>query len=251
MTIVVAHRGASQHRPENTLPSFELGVEQGADAIELDLHLTADGELAVIHDDTLERTTDRTGSVAALRMHEIREADAGATFAGPDGDHPFRGRGLRVPTFGEVLDWLPEGVGLVVEIKARAAVAPAVEALRGHPARAAGRVSLISFDERAIDESRALDPDLPTGYLLVPGQPLEPALRYAVEHLHPAVHPWEGDLGMDPAPVIAQARAYGRDLGCYVVNDPQRMQLLAAFGLWGFVTDVPDVARAALPRPAA
>jgi glycerophosphoryl diester phosphodiesterase len=248
MTIVVAHRGASRHRPENTLPSFALGVDQGADAIELDLHLSADGELMVIHDETLDRTTDMTGPVAGLTLAEIRRADAGATFTADDGSAPFRGTGLTVPTFSEVLEWLPDGIGLVVEIKARAAVAPAVEALRGHPVRAAGRASLISFDERAIDESRELDPDLPTGYLLVPGQPFEPALRYAVEHLHPAVHPWEGDLGMDPAPMIAQAQAYGRDLGCYVVNDPERMQLLAVYGLWGFVTDVPDVARAALPR---
>ncbi len=246
MTIVVAHRGASRHAPENTLPSFALGVEHGADAIELDLHVSADGQLAVIHDETLDRTTDMTGAVGGLALADIRRADAGAMFPGPDASHPFRGRGLTVPTFGEVLDWLPDGVGLVVEIKARGAVAPAVEALREHPVRAAGRASLISFDERALAESRSLDPGLPTGYLLVPGEPLEPALRYAVEHGHEAVHPWEGDLGMDPAPAIAQATAYGRQLGCYVVNDPDRMKHLAAYGLWGFVTDVPDVARAAL-----
>ena len=248
MTIVVAHRGASARAPENTLPSFALGVEHGADAIELDLHVTADGQLVVIHDDTLERTTDMTGSVAGLALADIRRADASAMFAGPDGSYPFRGQGLTVPTFGEVLEWLPDGVGLVVEIKARGAVAPAVEALRSHPVRAAGRASLISFDERALEESRSLDPGLSTGYLLVPGEPLEPALRYAVENSHPAVLPWEGDLGMDPAAAIAQARAYGRELGCYVVNDPGRMQLLAAYGLWGFVTDVPDVARAALSQ---
>ena len=248
MTIVVAHRGASRYRPENTMPAYELAVEQGADAIELDLHVSADGALVVLHDETLERTTDMTGAVASLTLEQIRRADAGATFADPDGAFPFAGQGLTVPTFDEVLAWLPDGVGLVVEIKARAAVAPAVELLREHPVRVAGRASLISFDERAIEESRTLDPGLPTGYLLVPGEPFEPALRYAVEHLHPAVHPYEGDLGMDPSPYIAQARAYGRDLGCYVVNDPERMQVLAAYGLWGFVTDVPDVARAALPR---
>lgn len=251
MTIVVAHRGASRYRPENTMPAYELAVEQGADAVEIDLHVSADGALVVLHDETLERTSDMTGAVASLSLEQIRRADAGATFAGADGNFPYAGQGLTVPTFDEVLAWLPDGVGLVVEIKARAAVAPAVELLRDHPVRAADRASLISFDERAIEESRALDPGLPTGYLLVPGEPFEPALRYAVEHLHPAVHPYEGDLGMDPAPFIAQARAYGRDLGCYVVNDPERMQVLAAYGLWGFVTDVPDVARAALPRPTA
>jgi glycerophosphoryl diester phosphodiesterase len=252
MTLVVGHRGSAAHAPENTMPSFQLGVEQGADAIELDLHVSADGALIVIHDDTLDRTTDQRGPIVERTLAEIREADAGAEFAGPDGSHPFRGTGLRVPTFDEVLAWLPETVGLVVEIKARAAVAPAVAALREHAVRLSGRASLISFDEPTIDEAHALDPGLPTGYLLVPGQPFEPALAWAVEHGHTAVHPYEGDLGLDPAPMLMQAKAYGREIGCYVVNDAGRMQHLAAYGLWGFVTDVPDVARAALgtlPRP--
>ena len=73
-------------------------------------------------------------------------------------------------------------------------------------------------------------------------------LTWAVEHRHQAVHPWEEDLGLDPMPLIAQATAFGIRLGSYVVNEPQRMQQLSATGLWGFVTDVPDVARAALGR---
>ena len=250
MTLVVAHRGASAHAPENTMESFRMAVEMGADAIELDVHLTADGQLAVIHDETLERTTDRTGSVASLTMAQVREADAGHGFARPgDSGAPFRGRGLRVPTLGEVLDWLPAGIGLVVEIKARAAVDVTVEALRASGVYAAGGASLISFDEPSIERARELEPNLTTGYLLVPGQPIAAALEWATNRGHLGVHPWEGDLGIDPAPILAQAAAYGRQVGAYVVNDPARMQHLAAYGLWGFVTDVPDVAREALgPR---
>jgi glycerophosphoryl diester phosphodiesterase len=252
VTLVVAHRGASRQAPENTMEAFRLGVEAGADAIELDVHLSQDGQLAVIHDDTVDRTTDGAGSVSSFSMKALQGFDAGARFTDGGGGRPFEGKGVRIPTLPEVLDWLPEGVGLVVEIKARAAVPAVVELLRGRPVRTSGRASIISFDEVAIDEARALDPELPTGYLLVPSQPLEPALRWAVERGHPAVHPWEGDLGLDPAPALAQALAYGRQLGCYVVNDPDRMKHLAVFGLWGFVTDVPDVARAALgPREAA
>jgi glycerophosphoryl diester phosphodiesterase len=247
MTLIVAHRGASAHAPENTMESFRLAVEMGADAIELDVHLTADGELAVIHDGTLDRTTDQTGSVASLTMAQVREADAGHEFVRPgDSGAPFRGRELRVPTLGEVLDWLPAGIGLVVEIKARAAVDATVEALRGSRVYAAGGANLISFDEPAIERAHELDPDLTTGYLLVPGQPIAPALEWATNHGHAGVHPWEGDLGIDPAPILAQASAYGRQVGAYVVNDPARMQHLAAYGLWGFVTNVPDVAREAL-----
>ena len=249
MTIVVAHRGASAQVPENTMQAYRRAVEVGADAIELDVHLTSDGELAVIHDDTVDRTTDGTGPVAGFTMKALRKLDAGHHFTDAAGEFPFRGRRLRIPTLGEVLAWLPDGIGLVVEIKARQAVDAVVEALRGTPVRKADAVSVISFDEAAIDRAHELDPELATGYLLVPTQPFEPALRWAVEHGHIGVNPWEGDLGMDPAPALSQALAYGRRIGCYVVNDPDRMQQLAAYGLWGFVTDVPDVARQALgPR---
>jgi glycerophosphoryl diester phosphodiesterase len=250
MTLVVAHRGASAHAPENTMEAYRLAVEAGADAVELDVHLSRDGQMPLIHDDTVDRTTNGTGSVAEFEMDDLRQLDAGARFALADGSNPYEGKGLTIPTLPEVLDWLPDSVGLVVEIKARAAVPSVLEALRGRPVYEEGRTSIISFDEGSINEVHAMNPEVPTGYLLVPSQPLEPALRWAVEKGHAAVHPYEGDLGLDPAPALAQAMAYGRQLGCYVVNDPQRMKHLAVYGLWGFVTDVPDVARQALgPRP--
>ena len=249
MTVVVAHRGASTRAPENTMEAFRLGVEDGADAIELDVHITADGQLAVIHDESLDRTTDRTGSVAELTMADIRGADAGARFARPDdAGFPFAATGLTVPTLPEVLAWLPDGIGLVIEIKARAAADAVVAAVQGHAVAADGRLATISFDEAAIERVHELDPGLKTGYLLVPTQPIEPALAWATEHGHAGVHPWDGDLGLDPIPALTLARAYGREVGCYVVNDPDRMKHLAACGLWGFVTDVPDVARDALGR---
>ncbi len=249
MTIIVAHRGASAQAPENTMEAFRLGVEAGADAVELDVHLTADGQLAVIHDETLDRTTDRSGSVASLTMDEIREADAGGRFARPgDSGTPFAGQGLRVPTLHEVLEWLPDATGLVIEIKAPAAADAVVEAVAGHAARTDGRLSAISFDEVAIDRVRELDPGLRTGYLVAPGQPIEQAFDWASGRGHAGVHPWEGDLGDDPLPLIAQAKALGLEVGCYVVNDPARMRFLADTGLWGFVTDVPDVAVETLGR---
>ncbi len=244
MTLIVAHRGASAHAPENTFAAYQLALEQKADALELDVHLTADEQLAVIHDDTVDRTTSGSGSVVSLTMGQIRDLDAGARF----GDGSFAGRDLRVPTLQEVLDWLPDGVGLAVEIKARAAVAATVAALRESRVGRAAAVTVISFDEVAIDEAHALDPSLTTGLLLVPSDRFERGLTYAVEHGHAAVLPYAGDLGLDPTPHLQQAVALGRRLGCYVVNDPQRMQQLAALGLWAFVTDAPDVAAAALGR---
>jgi glycerophosphoryl diester phosphodiesterase len=249
MTLVVAHRGASARAPENTMEAFRLGIEAGADAVELDVHLTTDGQLAVIHDGTLDRTTDRTGEVASLTMDEIREADAGARFARPDDSgFPFAGRGLRVPSLPEVLDWLPDARGLVIEIKARAAADAVVAAVADHPARTDGRLSAISFDEMAIDRVHELDPGLRTGYLVAPGQPIEPALAWAAGHGHAGVHPWEADLGADPLSILAQAAALGLEVGCYVVNDPARMRFLSGTGLWGFVTDVPEIAVETLGR---
>jgi glycerophosphoryl diester phosphodiesterase len=249
VTFVVAHRGASRRAPENTVEGFRLAVELGADAVELDVHLTSDGQLAVIHDETLERTTGRPGRVAEMTMDAIREADAGATFSPAAEEHPFAGRGLTVPTLGEVLDWLPADIGLVIEVKPRAAADAVVAAVSEHAVRSDERLTVISFDEAAIERVRELDPWIRTGYLLVPSQPIEPALVWATEHGHLGVLPYEVDLGLDPLPILAQARAYGREVGCYVVNDPERMQHLAACRLWGFVTDQPDVAREALgPR---
>jgi glycerophosphoryl diester phosphodiesterase len=233
------------------MEAFRRAVEAGADAIELDVHLTADGELAVIHDPTLDRTTDRTTTVATSAMADIREADAGWAFAGSASDYPFRGGGLTVPTLPEVLDWLPPGVGLAIEIKPAAAADAVVAALAGSPVRAAGEVTVMSFHEAAVERVRELDSDLPTGLLLVPGDSYERGLRWVVEHGHAAVMPYDPDLGGDPQPNVALAAGWGARVGCYVVNEPERMQQLSAAGLWGFVTDVPDVARATLgPRPA-
>jgi glycerophosphoryl diester phosphodiesterase len=249
VTIIVAHRGASAQAPENTMEAFRLAVEAGADAIELDVHLTADGQLAVIHDATLDRTTDRTGAVAGLTMDQIREADAGARFARPDDSGlPFAGRGLHVPTLPEVLEWLPDTTGLVIEIKARAAADVVVDAVTDHAVQRDGRLSVISFDEVAIDRVRELDPAIRTGYLVAPGQPLDTAMQWASGRGHAGVHPWEQDLGDDPLPLLAQAKLLGIEVGCYVVNEPARMRFLADIGLWGFVTDVPDLAVETLGR---
>ena len=221
----------------------------GADAVELDVHLTADGQLAVIHDPSLERTTDRTMRVAEATLADLRQADAGWGFAGPDADHPFRGQGVIIPTLPEVLDWLPAGIGLVVEVKAPAATDTVVSTLAGTAVRDAGLVTVFSFHESVIGRARELDPELPTGLLLVPGDIFERGLTWVVEHGHAAVLPYDSDLGEDPTENVVLATAWGCRVGCYVVNDPERMQQLAAAGVWGFVTDAPDVARAALgPR---
>lgn len=110
-----AHRGDSAHAPENTLEAFRMAVESGAEGLELDVHMTRDGRIVVIHDDTLGRTTDGAGFVRNKTLAELKQLDAGYRFAG-NGDYPYRGEGLRVPTLEEVFDEFPD-VAVNVEIK--------------------------------------------------------------------------------------------------------------------------------------
>lgn len=104
-----AHRGASLEAPENTLEAFRLAAGDGAEGLELDVHMTSDGHIVVIHDDTVDRTTDGLGSVHSMTLHELQRLDAGYRFApGGEADHPYRDRGVRVPELGEVLREFPD-----------------------------------------------------------------------------------------------------------------------------------------------
>src|SRR5687768_14102579 len=116
--LIVAHRGASWDAPENTVESAMRGWADGADALEVDVHLTRDGEVVVIHDPTLMRTTGRDARVDALALAEIRKLDAGV----------WKGaqwRGVRVPTLGEMLVTVPAGKRILIELKAADGMVPA------------------------------------------------------------------------------------------------------------------------------
>ncbi len=108
--LTVAHRGASAHAPENTLPAFDLACGQGADVIELDVHLTRDDEVVVMHDERVDRTTDGRGEIRSMALAEIRAMDAGTWF-GP------QFRGVRVPTLADVLERFLGRVLIDIELK--------------------------------------------------------------------------------------------------------------------------------------
>lgn len=145
---VVAHRGDSVHAPENTMAAFEQAVRLGADALEFDVRLTADGVPVVHHDPTVERTTNGAGPVASLTLTALRALDAGAHFT-PDGGRsfPFRGAGVGVPTLDEVLGAWP-AIPVLIEIKEAAASAAVRTALDRH--RADGRAVVASFVDAAV-----------------------------------------------------------------------------------------------------
>src|SRR5438128_68162 len=125
--LLFAHRGASAHAPENTLAAFELGSRTGADVLELDVHLTRDQRVVVIHDATVDRTTDGKGAVAELDYAALARLDAGARFR-PGSGFPFRGKRLGLPLLEEVLAAFPRAA-FNIEIKAPGAVAAVLRAL--------------------------------------------------------------------------------------------------------------------------
>src|ERR1700680_1196286 len=159
---VVGHRGAMGHRPENTFASFEHALELGADWIELDVHLTRDGALAVIHDESVDRTTDGHGLVKDHTLAELKRLDAGAWF-GPE----FAGQ--RIPALDEVLIWAREGNTVVdIEIKNAPIYYAGIEEAVVESLDRAGmaeQVIVISFDHRSVQRTKALETRIVTGVL--------------------------------------------------------------------------------------
>ncbi len=145
--LVIAHRGNSMHAPEDTLESLRQGVALGADGIEFDVHLSADGVPVLLHDATLERTTDGHGPVAQRTAAELRRLDAGYQFTRDGGrTYPYRGRGMRIPTLDEVFESFPD-VPCILEIKAPAATEPVMVTIDRHGAK--DRVLIGSFSPEA------------------------------------------------------------------------------------------------------
>lgn len=158
----LAHAGAQGHAPPNTIPAFEAAVELGAEVLEMDLQLTADDVVVVIHDETVDATTDGTGRVRDLTIAEIKELDAGHGFPGTDGDFPFLGQGVEVPTLAEVFTAFPDAQ-LLVEMKTESGseiVAALVDLIREQAREE--RLVVASFDRQFLLEFRAAMPRIPT-----------------------------------------------------------------------------------------
>jgi glycerophosphoryl diester phosphodiesterase len=237
---VVAHRGNRAHAPENTVESFRQAIALGVDAIELDVHVSRDGEPVVIHDPTLDRTTDGRGAVAARTVAELQRLDAGARFTADGGrTFPYRGRGITVPTLEEVLA-LTRDLPLIVELKAVAAAQPALRMLER--AGALGRVLVGSFADAAL---------LPFQRAGIPVSGASRALARlylpAVLGHRPRSLPFQAMCvprfhhGL-PLPVRGLARlmrAAGGTAHVWTVNDPARAVRLWTAGVNGIISDDP------------
>lgn len=161
--LLIGHRGAMACAPENTMASFEEGLRQGADLLELDVHLCASGEVVVIHDAYVDRTTDGTGRVVDLSLSRLKALDAGRWF-----DAQFAGQ--RIPTLDEVLAWARGRVPIVIEIKNGPVFYAGIEEkvvalIEQHDM--VDQAIVISFDHACLPRVKALCPELPTGMLYV------------------------------------------------------------------------------------
>jgi glycerophosphoryl diester phosphodiesterase len=245
--LVIGHRGNRAHAPENTLVSLLEAVALGVDAVEFDLRVSVDGVLVVIHDATLDRTTNASGPVAARTAAELGRLDAGARFTS-DGGRTFawRGRGATISTFDEIIESLPRDLPCIIELKTRAATELVRVAIRRHGI--GHRVIVAAFDPSAtrplIGEGFALGASTPDVMRLLP-----PALLRS--HVGPqpfkalCIPPrWHGI----PVPIAALVRALRRSgtvTHVWTINDPARARDLWRLGVQGIISDDPGLILAA------
>jgi glycerophosphoryl diester phosphodiesterase len=225
---VIAHRGASGTRPENTLAAFRRAVELGAPMIELDVQRTRDGRAVVIHDWTLDRTTTGTGAVGDRTLAELQALDAGSWF-----DPAFAGEGI--PTLAEVLAAVPVEVN--VELKPRGDEGLEAEVLAVvESAGALGRVVFSCFEPTVLERVRALSRAADIG-VLWEGAPLAEALGWAGRVGARALH-LRNDA-VSPA-ALKQASDAGLRIRVWTVNEPGEFDRLAGLGVEAVFTDFPE-----------
>jgi glycerophosphoryl diester phosphodiesterase len=240
---IVAHRGASHDAPENTLPAFELAWKQGADAIEGDFHLTADGQVICIHDFDTKRVSGTKHVVKDTTMEQLRKLDAGAWFKGEF-------KGTNMPTFAEVAATVPEGRKFYVEVKCGPEIIPAL--LRGIVASGldARQIVVISFSTPVIREFKKQAPGLKAIWLssFESKSPLVPSAGTVLEKLRD--HNADGfssraDSRLDST-FIKAIREAGFEYHCWTVDDPQTGMRFLKLGAQSITTNRPAFLRKAL-----
>jgi glycerophosphoryl diester phosphodiesterase len=238
LPLVIAHRGDSAHRPENTLASFSSALEVGAELVELDVHLTRDDHVVVIHDATLERTTNGSGRVIEQTLAEIRALSAG--YPARFGDAYA---GERVPLLAEVLGLVEGRARAMIELKHESVnddAAGGLEARTIAEVRRAGMsddVALISFDRRALLRCRELAPEISRGHLFHRAG-VDEVLAGAREIGSALVMPEKGMLGEE---LRDRARDAGVRVATWVVDDPDELRALRRYDLYGVGSNRPGV----------
>lgn len=224
--LVIAHRGASAAAPENTLAAFRLAADQGADGIELDVQATADGHLVVIHDATIDRSTDGMGAVAALTLSQVRRCDAGRKFA-----PAFAGE--RVPLLAEVFEAVGSRLLIDVEVKAAGIEARLVDLIRRMEMTQSVLIS--SFAMQVVARIRDLAPEMPAGLLQLASHP-QVAVRLGAAAYLPAI-------GALTADTVTHCRHHGLRVITWTVRTEAEARHALDVGVDGIIADDPAFVR--------
>lgn len=233
-TAIYAHRGSKANRPENTLSAFEEAMRVGSDGIELDVHLTRDGEVVVMHDEKVNRTTGGKGQIKNFTLHELKELDAGSWFS------PKYSR-ERVPTLKEVLELLSDFPGVLnIEFKTDRNTYPTIEE---RVVRLVGQyrpnlpVVYSSFNHESLVRLKKIDPGADLALLL--WERLAEPWRYTQQVGASAQHLWEPSALSDTGKQLQQ---HGVKVRAWTVNKPKNMQKTFELGIDALITDYPEVA---------
>lgn len=241
-TLNIAHRGASVAAPPNTLAAFERALELGANGIELDVRLCADGVPVVIHDATVDATTNGSGRVANMTLAQLKELDAGSHF-----DAPFAGE--RIPTLTEVLEAVGEQLLVNIELKSRAPLDDRLEqaVVDVIDRRASGeRVLLSSFNPVALRRIRKIAPQLATALLYTPAtRPILSLARLISPDPYAAIHPHHTIVDERH---MRWARQQSYRVHVWTVDDVGEMRRLVGCGVDGIITNVPDLLHGILQK---
>ena len=252
--LVIAHQGGDGLWPGDTLFAFEQAAALGVDVLEMDMPATADGVLVLMHDATIDRTTDGSGAISEMTFAELRGYDAGYDWSPDEGaTFPFRGQGIVVPSLEEVATAFPE-YRMNIEIKQQepSIVAPFCSFLREH--EMTERVLVGSFHADAMDEFRTTCPEVATsaveselrifyGLTVAFLGRLYQSPAYAFQ-----VPEYNGDLHVVTDRFVGNAQRHNIDVHVWTVNETEDMERLLAMGVDGIITDRPDRLLALLDR---
>jgi glycerophosphoryl diester phosphodiesterase len=249
-TLHISHRGGALLAPENTLPAFRMAVERyRTQMLELDVHLTRDGEVVVAHDDTLDRCTDGSGPLAALSFTELQRLDAGFRFTTDGGNSfPFRGQGVRIPALREVLRAFP-GLRINLEMKPRQ---PGTEDVLYQVLREENALDLVCMGSEHDTVAERLVARMPDACHFYPRDALASYVITLQSGEQPYVDPrytvidmpvYFGDMRLISPEFLRTAAAHGKWVNVWTVDDPAEMRLLISEGVGGIMTDRPDLLR--------
>lgn len=240
---VIGHRGASAEAPENTLPSFLRAIAQGADAIELDVHVTADDVPVVMHDPTVTRTTSGEGAITGMSWRRIRELDAGARFTTDGGaTYPYREQGIRVPSVEDVLDAIPADLPMVIEVKALHAQWALRRVL--DRSKAASRCIVASFEAGSLGAFSA-----PPYMCGASRRDVVQLMARTLTGMGPGPVPYRAICPPNeyhgvPVPIgliVRGARQIGAPVHVWTVDDPREARRLWRQGVSGIISNMPRV----------